>query len=258
MGTSGSASGRWVRTSRPASRPSTWSSAAPTTSSTGCHSLSHRDRARLQTRHIEKVGDEPIEAPGLLVDRLDKLPTARRGQRFAAAQQRARGPCDRRQGRAQVVRHGSQQRASDPFRFRLQLGRLRLGGQVRPLDRECDLARERFQEVQALGVERPPARADTDHADGAAGDQEGEEERDTAGECCGAETGPLGVVEGTTAQPRAPSGRGRTPRSRRTRPSTSRPGAGGRSRPASRRPPRGGGPRRARPRRSPPRWRRRG
>ncbi len=195
-GTSGSESGR-LRAKLAAGQ------ASLELSERGADDLLHRlplladvDRAGFEPRHVEEVADEPVQALGLVVDRLH---AARAGSRadsdLGAPKQRARGPGNRGQRRAQVVRHGRQQRAPGPFGLRLQHGHLRLGGEVRPLDREGDLARERLQEVQPLGVEHRPSPTDADDAHGAAGHEEREVERGAAGERRGAEACPLGVVE---------------------------------------------------------------
>ena len=72
-GTSGRSSG--IRTDACRSRRcfSTWFSAAPTTSSIGCHSFCTCDAARLDARHAQQVADEAVEPLGLLQDRLGQL-----------------------------------------------------------------------------------------------------------------------------------------------------------------------------------------
>ena len=162
-------------------------------------------------------------------------------------------PGDRRERRAQVVRHGRQQRAADPLGLRLQLRA--------PAPRPRGSSARAPSAIWLAKVSRScrrsessgrPARTDAEHADGAAGAQERQEQRDAAGEGGGAEPGALGVVE-THCATEALSGRGRTRASPATRPS---------SRPvpvreedrdlAPRRPRRGAGPRPAAPRTSPP------
>ena len=46
------------------------SSAAPTTSSSGCHSFLHLDGAGLEARHVEQVADEAVQALASSSDRL--------------------------------------------------------------------------------------------------------------------------------------------------------------------------------------------
>ena len=68
------------------------------------------------------------------------------------AQQRARGAGDGRQGRAQIMGNGTEQRVSQAFLFRFQQRPLRLLGEKGAFDRHGGLVRKGLQIVELFRV----------------------------------------------------------------------------------------------------------
>ena len=176
-GTNGRSAATCVVTGWSASCRASRPSAAPITSSTGCHSLRTSNTpackrvmsSRFATSRLSRSDSSRIEAT-----------SSRRTfglERPAALQQRAAGPGDDRQRRAQVVRHGAQQRAAQPFRFDVHANLLGLGLQIGAFQRQRDQAGKRLQEMKLLDVDgaapgrresrpaRPPFRATWPAAD---------------------------------------------------------------------------------------------
>ena len=78
----------------------------------GRDDLLERDRAHdqlhrtgLEAAHVEQVADQVVEPVGAVVDRLEQLASRRRCEVHVALQQAAHRRLDRRERRAQIVRH---------------------------------------------------------------------------------------------------------------------------------------------------------
>ena len=132
-------------------------SAAPTTSSTGCHSFWTLQRARLEARHVEQVA-----APGGPAARPPRAIVSSRSRRVPASrcrlvlEQGARRAGDRGERRAQVVRDRAQQRVAQPLGLGAHLRLLRVLGEPRALDAP---ARSGWRRSRAGGAAPAPAAA---------------------------------------------------------------------------------------------------
>ena len=84
------------------------------------------DAAAFEPRHVEQVRDQPLQSLGLLAERVEQLAAPLGVGHRRGVAQRARGAGDRRERRAQIVRHRREQRAAHLLRLRAQRGRLRL------------------------------------------------------------------------------------------------------------------------------------
>jgi hypothetical protein len=71
-----------------------------------------RDGAGLEAGHVEEVGDEAVEALGLGEEGAEELDAVRFAEVLGEVAERAGRADDRRERRAEVVRHRRQQRAS--------------------------------------------------------------------------------------------------------------------------------------------------
>ncbi len=114
--------------------------------------LRHLEVAGLDARHVQQVPEEPVQPVALFVDGGPELVPRLRAE-TVLADEAAGGAVDHRQRRAQVVGHGAEQRAAQPFTLDLHLRPLRLDGQQGALERDRDLAHQRVEKVAGLGGE---------------------------------------------------------------------------------------------------------
>src|SRR2546422_9031831 len=158
--------------------------------------LAELQRARLEPRHLEKVLDETIQALGLLTHRLQELVTRLAVETGTAVEDRADRPRDGRQRGAEIVGDRDQQRVAKTLGLDAHLGVLSLVSQIRPLDGQRDLVRERFELVELFGrvecvrIGGPHA----EHAHGASRGSERQIERRRSRERAGPEAGELAML----------------------------------------------------------------
>jgi hypothetical protein len=126
------------------------------------------ESARLETDHVQQVGDEPLEARRLSGDRLDQLLAPRGVEPGRSTAERRSCAADRGERRAQVVRDGREHRAAHLFRAGVKNRRSGDLGEIDALERHGPLTRERLEQVPLLGIERTAglARKEGDHARG--------------------------------------------------------------------------------------------
>jgi hypothetical protein len=125
-------------------------SAAPMTSSSGCHSRRSWS-AGLEPRHLQEVLHEAVQPIAFLPHRLEHLPP-RRGVELRAVVEHRRGRAlDRRQRRSQIVRDRAQQRVAQPLGLDAHLRLLRLVGEMGPLDGERGLIGEGLELMELIG-----------------------------------------------------------------------------------------------------------
>ncbi len=110
-------------------------------------------RARLQPTHGEEVADELVQAIDLFVDRLVQLMDRLVVEFQVVGEECRRGRLDRREGRAQVVRHRPQQRGPERVGFRERDRARRLGPELAARERDCELGDERVQHAPVVAGE---------------------------------------------------------------------------------------------------------
>ena len=178
-------------------------SAAPITSSSGCHSFRSWQGARFEPRHLQQILHEPVQPLRLLTGGLQQL-LARLGiQPRAVFQNGADGPGDRGERRAQVVGHRAEQRVPQALAFDSDLRLTGLLGEVRPLDGERGLIAERFELMELLRriQECASGRPDPEHAHRSLRSEQRQVEGRRAGQRRRAQAGQLPVLEDPPATP---------------------------------------------------------
>jgi hypothetical protein len=81
------------------------------------------DRAGFEPRHVQKIGDETVEALGFVLDRADQFVLRRVVETLAIGPEAGRRTQDRGQRRAQIVRDRGEQRRAQAFGFRVSRAR---------------------------------------------------------------------------------------------------------------------------------------
>ena len=136
------------------------------------------DRARFEPRHIEQIGDEPIEPVRLVDDGGEQVGLLRIRERIGEIAQRAGRAEHRRERRLEIVRDRGQQRRAQ------MVGLCRPPDPLHILDKMDALDRKRTlidQCIEQAALVRREQRAllvavDADHADGAAPGPHGQEQ----------------------------------------------------------------------------------
>ena len=100
----------------------------------------------LEPRHVEQVGDDPVETRRLLPDGGDERGVVALFELDLVARQRVRARDDGGQRGAQVVRHRAQQRGLDDVAVSQRLRLERLGLEGRAIGRDGEQGRQRRQE----------------------------------------------------------------------------------------------------------------
>ena len=118
----------------------------------GCHSLCELEGAGLEPRHVEQVVDQPVQALGLVADRLQQVRARPLIQARSGLEERRRGAGDGGERRAKVVRHRAQERVAEPLGLDAHLRGLRLLGERRALDGERGLVREGLERWSCSGL----------------------------------------------------------------------------------------------------------
>jgi hypothetical protein len=115
------------------------------------------ERAAFDTRHIEQVADQAVEAIGLAGDGLEKAVLIGLAPGDLRLEQALGGGLDRSQRGAQVVRDGGEQRLAQLVGSTEDLGLLGLLAQTLTIDRGGELIGNGRQQAGLLGRERAPA-----------------------------------------------------------------------------------------------------
>ena len=139
----------------------------------GHHRAPRVECAGLDAGQVEHVVDESREAPGLVFDAAEQRVALVLGHVFVQCRSR-RGDC--RQRRAEVVRHGLQERAAQPIRFLERLQHDALVLEARAPEREAEDAAERLQHGNGLrvGAAMPGVDGQVAERDPAVADRQGE------------------------------------------------------------------------------------
>ena len=119
------------------------------------------ERARLEAAHVEQVADERVQPVGLLVDRAQEV-VARLGRPLDVLLEQARdGGLDAGERRAQVVRHGGEERGPQLVGGGERHGGLRIGLELPELEggARAPSRRRRARADPRCGSDRPRARA---------------------------------------------------------------------------------------------------
>ena len=114
----------------------------------------HGERARLEPARIEQVPDQPVEPVGLLVDRGVHLGQLRRLPDDRWIEQPRRERLDRGERRAEVVRHGAQQRRACPVDRGELVGAPGVAAHHLPVDRNPELTGECGEHPLVVGGQR--------------------------------------------------------------------------------------------------------
>ena len=121
------------------------------------------DRAGLDPRHVEQVGDEARQPVALLLDRGEQVGAAGRLHLVAELAQAGDRAGDRRQRRLQIVRDRRQKRRAEPLAF--ELGRLveAFLGKPRAVDGDRRLVENGAQHLLLGCIEHLAGLAEADH-----------------------------------------------------------------------------------------------
>jgi hypothetical protein len=122
--------------------------AVPTISSTVVHSLIRRDAAGIEARGEEQVADESAEPARFLDEALEQLAPAIRIERVAGIEQGRRRALDRRQRRAQVVRHAAQERRAQSLGLGLDASDVACLGEIGAIERRGQQRRQRVEQEE--------------------------------------------------------------------------------------------------------------
>ena len=140
----------------------------------GCHDLPHvvradvgNDGAGLELGHVEQVGDEAIEALGLVDDGGDQVGLGVVVERGAEVAQRPGRAQHGRERRLQVVRDRGEQGRAQAVRLGDALDPVDVLDEVHPLDGQRALVDQRVQQPPLLDAQKRPrlVAADADDAD---------------------------------------------------------------------------------------------
>ena len=133
--------------------------AAASARATDCRHLVHRDgfrrghqRACPDPREIHDVADEPVQPVGLLEHGREQLVLLRRVVDRVGVEQAGDAGLDRRERRAQVVRHAREQRGAELVRLGIQLCLAHPRREPVALERDRRLASEGLQELPLVAA----------------------------------------------------------------------------------------------------------
>ena len=153
--TSGRSVGRSVRTGLPPSAGRAARIAAPTTSSTDCHSMRRLTCAALQPRHVQQVVDQRVEFARLRPPgRAPRRPAPAAAAAATAAATRP-APISAVSGVRTSCEIARQQRVAQALGFHLDHRLLRDVDVVDPLQRDGDLPRQRVELLHLLRNQQP-------------------------------------------------------------------------------------------------------
>ena len=156
------------------------------------------ERAGLEPRHVEQVGDETVEPLGFLDHGADELDLLLVGQRTGEIAQRAGGAEDRGERRLEVVGNRGQQRGAQPVGLDGALRPVHVLDEMDALDGERALVDQRVEQPALVGREQGPrlVAVDADDADRPAAGPHRQEQPLGAGQRVGAAAGIAVVLPG--------------------------------------------------------------